>query len=66
VQGIVTLMLVVGKDGRPYDIHMRQSLGMGLDEQAIEAVKTWRFRPATLDGKPVDAQIAVEVNFRLY
>jgi TonB family protein len=39
---------------------------MGLDEQAIEAVKTWRFRPATLDGKPVDAQIAVEVNFRLY
>jgi TonB family protein len=66
VQGIVTLMLVVGKDGRPYDIHVRQSLGMGLDEQAIEAVKTWRFRPATLDGKPVDAQIAVEVNFRLY
>jgi TonB family protein len=66
VQGIVTLMLVVGKDGRPYDIHVRQSLGMGLDEQAIEAVKTWRFRPATLDGKPVDTQIAVEVNFRLY
>jgi len=64
VQGIVTLMLVVGKDGRPYDIHVHQSLG--LDEQAIEAVKTWRFRPATLDGKPVDTQIAVEVNFRLY
>lgn len=66
VQGIVTLLLVVGKDGRPYNIRMRQSLGMGLDEQAIETVKTWRFRPATLDGKPVDAQIAVEVNFRLY
>lgn len=66
VQGIVTLMLVVGKDGRPYDIHVRQSLGMGLDEQAIETVKTWRFRPATRDGKPVDAQIAVEVIFRLY
>lgn len=66
VQGIVTLLLVVGKDGRPYDIRVRQSLGMGLDEQAIATVKTWRFRPATLDGKPVDAQIAVEVNFRLY
>jgi periplasmic protein TonB len=66
VQGIVTLMLVVGKDGRPYDIHVRQSLGMGLDEQAIDAVKNWRFRPATLDGQPVDAQIAIEVNFRLY
>jgi len=65
-QGIVLLMVVVGKDGRPYDIHVRQSLGMGLDEQAIETLKNWRFRPATLNGQPVATQIAVEVNFRLY
>jgi protein TonB len=65
-QGIVPLMLVVGKDGRPYDIHVRQSLGMGLDEKAIEAVRCWRFRPATLQGQPVAARIAVEVNFHLY
>ena len=65
-QGIVLLMLVVGPDGRPYNIHVRQSLGMGLDEKAIEAVKNWRFRPAKLNGQPVAAQIAVEVNFRLY
>ena len=65
-QGIVTLILVVGKDGRPYDIHVRKSLGMGLDERAMEAVKNWRFRPATLNGQPVDARIAVEVNFHLY
>ena len=60
------LMLVVGKDGHTYDIHVRQSLGMGLDEQAIAAVKNWRFRPAKLNGQPVDAQVAVEVSFRLY
>ncbi len=65
-QGIVLLMIVVGKDGRPYDIHVRQSLGMGLDEKAIEAVNHWRFRPATLNGQAVATQIAVEVNFRLY
>jgi len=65
-QGIVLLMIVVGKDGRPYDIHVRQSLGMGLDQKAIEAVSRWRFRPATLDGQPVATRIAVEVNFRLY
>jgi TonB family protein len=59
-------MIVVGKDGRPYDVHVRQSLGMGLDEKAIEAVKNWRFRPATLNGQPVATQIAVEVNFHLY
>lgn len=65
-QGIVTLMVVVGKDGRTYDLRVRQSLGMGLDEKAIEAVKNWRFRPATLNGQPVATQIAVEVDFRLY
>jgi periplasmic protein TonB len=65
-QGIVLLMIVVGKDGKPYDLRVRQSLGMGLDEKAIEAVNRWRFRPATFDGQPVATQIAVEVNFRLY
>lgn len=65
-QGVVVLMLVVGKDGRTYSIHVRQSLGMGLDEKAIEAVSHWLFRPATLNGQPVATQIAVEVEFRLY
>lgn len=65
-QGVVTLLLVVGKDGRPYNIRVRQSLGMGLDEKAIEAVNQWRFRPATLNGTAVATQIAVEVNFHLY
>lgn len=65
-QGIVLLTIVVGRDGKPSDIHVRQSLGMGLDEKAIEAVSRWRFRPAMFDGQPVATQIAVEVNFRLY
>jgi protein TonB len=65
-QGIVVLMVIVGKDGRPSDIRLRQSLGMGLDEMAMEAVRNWRFRPATLNGQPVAAQIAVQVDFHLY
>ena len=65
-QGIVMLVLVVGRDGRPYDIRVRQSLGMGLDEKALEAVSRWRFRAATLNGQAVATQIAVEVNYRLY
>jgi TonB family protein len=65
-QGMVVLLLVVGTDGRPYDIRVQQSLGMGLDEKAIEAVRTWRFRPGTLNGQPVATQIGVEVDFHLY
>jgi len=59
-------MVAVGKDGRPYNIRLRQSLGMGLDEKAIEAVRNWRFRPGTLNGQPVATQIAVQVDFHLY
>jgi periplasmic protein TonB len=66
VQGVVLLLLVVGKDGRPYDIRVGESLGMGLDEKAIAAVGRWRFKPATLNGQPVATQIAVEVDFHLY
>lgn len=65
-QGVVQLLVVVGKDGRTYDIHVRQSLGMGLDEKAVEAVSHWRFKPAMLNGQPVATQIAIEVDFHLY
>lgn len=63
---MVVLLLVVGADGHTHDIHVQQSLGMGLDEKAIEAVRTWRFRPGTLNGQPVATQIVVEVDFHLY
>lgn len=65
-QGMVQLLVVVGKDGHTYDIRVAQSLGMGLDEKAIEAVGSWRFKPATFNGQPVASRILVEVDFHLY
>src|SRR5579864_1136426 len=65
-QGTVVLWAIIGPDGRPRDLRVYRSLGMGLDEKAMEAVRTWRFRPATKDGNPVAVQIEVEVNFHLY
>lgn len=57
---------MVGPDGRAHDIRVQPSLGMGLDEQAIEAISRWRFEPDRKDGIPVAVQVNVEVNFRLY
>ena len=65
-QGTVVLWVVVGVNGRASDIRVAQSLGMGLDEKAIEAVKNWRFEPARMNGHPVPVQVQVQVNFRLY
>ena len=65
-QGVCILWLIVGPDGKPRDVKIARSLGMGLDQKAIDAVKRWKFEPAMKDGKPVAVQINVEVNFRLY
>jgi TonB family protein len=65
-QGVCTLGLIVGTDGRPTNIRVLNSLGMGLDEKAIETVRTWKFEPAMKDGHPVRVEIAVEVDFHLY
>jgi periplasmic protein TonB len=65
-QGVCTLGLVVGVDGRPTNIRVLTSLGMGLDEKAIAAVRNWKFEPAMKDGHPVPVDIALEVDFHLY
>jgi TonB family protein len=65
-QGTVVLWVVVGPDGRPRDIRVQRTLGLGLDEKAVEAVRQWKFDPARKNGQPVAVQINVEVNFRLY
>lgn len=65
-QGTVLLWLIVGPDGKPRDIRVQQSLGMGLDERAVEAVRKWKFEPAMKDGRPVAVQVNVEISFRLF
>lgn len=64
-QGTVLLAIVVDEEGRTRNIRVIRSLGMGLDEKAIEAVSKWRFRPGYKDGRPVPVHANVEVNFRL-
>ena len=66
-QGTVTLGVVVDAAGDVAWITVEQGLGMGLDEQAVEKVKTWKFKPAhTQSGEPVAVRLNVEVSFNLY
>jgi TonB family protein len=65
-QGTVILSIVVDEKGTVRDIQVAQSLGHGLDEKAIEAVKQWKFKPGKKDGQPVPVTVTVEVMFHLY
>jgi len=64
-QGTVELYIEVEPDGKAHKILVRRSLGLGLDEKAVEAVRQWKFKPALRDGKPVTVGALVTVHFRL-
>jgi len=64
-EGTVVLHLVVGADGEPHDVTVSRSLSPEFDAAAVEAVKTWKFSPASKSGKPISVDVNVEVAFRL-
>lgn len=64
ISGIVTVDLVVDEEGHPTAAHVVHGLGAGLDEEAINAIKQYRFLPAKKDGLPVKVELTVSVNFR--
>jgi periplasmic protein TonB len=64
-QGSVLLSIIVDASGKPRDVRVVRTCGLGLDEKAVEAVMKWRFRPGLKDGKAVPVAATVEVNFRL-
>ena len=64
-QGTVVLEAIVRSDGTVDILRVVRSLGFGLDENAIRALKQWKFRPGLRNGQPVDVALNIEVNFNL-
>jgi len=65
-QGTVVLQVVIQPDGHATDVEIVKGPGLGLEEKAVEAVRTWRFKPALgPNGKPVATITPIEVDFRL-
>jgi len=66
MQGTVVLDIEVTLQGKAKKIILVKGLGEELDKKAIEAVKSWKFRPAKNDtGKPVAVRMQVEITFHL-
>jgi TonB family protein len=63
--GTVLLMIVVDANGRASDITVKIGVTPELNQDAINAVKRWNFKPATdVDGKPVATHVTAEIDFR--
>jgi TonB family protein len=66
INGTVFLALAINSGGTVDAVKVVRSVEPGLDQNAMDAVKQWKFTPATKDGKPVAVQIDVTVEFKLY
>ncbi len=66
LQGSVVLGLTIDASGNVRDVRVKQPLGEGLTESAVNTVRTWKFRPATKNGKPVPVAVVVEITFKLF
>ena len=64
-QGSVLVAVEVDEHGRIRRLRIAMAAGLGLDEKALEAVRQWRFKPATRDGRPVAVPAQIEVSFHL-
>ena len=65
IQGVVAVQAIIDRDGNVVSAEILRGLPMGLGEATLEAVRTWRFRPATLRGRPVAVTFTLEVRFEL-
>ena len=64
-EGTVVLEAIVRKDGSIDILRVIRGLGFGLDENAVKALKLWKFRPGMRRGVPVDVALNIEINFHL-
>ena len=65
LMGTVIVLADVDPDGSAHNLRIKKSLGFGLDEKALECVRTWRFKPATQDGRPVKGTAYLTLQFSL-
>ena len=66
IEGTVVLQIIIGVDGAVTNVKVVKEFDKGLTENAVDTVKTWKFKPAMKDGKPVPCKVSVEVGFRLF
>jgi TonB family protein len=64
IEGTVVLYVVVDVNGTPSEIDVYRHLTPGLDASAIEAIKQWRFTPASKNNQPIAVGPMIQISFK--
>jgi len=65
IQGVVSLEAVIDEEGSVTEVRLTRDPGFGCGQAALEAVQTWRYKPATLNGRAVAVYLTITVTFQL-
>jgi len=65
IQGIVIVEAIIDPQGNVTDARILKPLGFGLDQQALAAIREWKFRPGTLNGQPISVYFNLTINFHI-
>jgi periplasmic protein TonB len=65
ISGVVIVEAIIDKQGNVTNARILRGLGGGLNEEAIEAVEKWQFKPATLNGRPVTVYFTLTITFKI-
>lgn len=65
IQGTVIMRAVIDRQGDVTELELLRGLSMGLSEASLETVRQWKFKPATLHGKPISVYFNLTVHFKL-
>jgi TonB family protein len=65
LDGPVVLMVIIGTDGVPVKVFVKQSLRADYDQSALDAVREWRWKPYLLNGNPIEVKTTVTVNYSM-
>jgi TonB family protein len=65
VMGIVIVEAIIDEKGNVANARVLRGLPLGLDQAVLDAIRTWKFKPAALEGKPVKVYYTLTVNFQV-
>ena len=63
ISGIVIVEMIIERDGHVSDVRVLKPLPVGLDQAAVDAARTWKYKPGMINGRPVRTLWMATVRF---